>query len=266
MSRMLSLALLLLVQPIIQQRAPVKERPAFRPVFQVLQRAGPIDAPSAPPHSFSLDGETFVVQSDGRGRRKPRGGRAQPFRLPVPKDCMIDMIAEMWYGKRSGDLLLAYELSDGEFGTASFVRLDGRTLEPRWTAEVPGGNIGPPLVEGAHVYVTAIGFIGRLNLQTGQYAWRHSDLYQPFNRARGGDHFNAFLLPIVRKKEVLFVESGSGGQDRDGVAVIKAVRVKKQNGGILSIDRLPPAVASALSNGTHPAYRSLKYLPYGGQE
>jgi hypothetical protein len=262
MDRMLGIIVLMLLHLLHLPWGWASKQPAegSRSALRVMQKAIPMDEPDAPAHSFVLGADSYVVQSVGRGQRRSSNAVPISFKLPTPSN---DWIEHLWYSKHNDGLLLMYQHGDGETGTASFTRLDERSLKAVWTASVPGFNVGPALIEGAHVHLTAIGFIGRLNLQTGKYAWKHANLYEPLDKPKKqGNYFNAFLLPIVRHDEVVFVENGSHGADQHGVAIIKAIRVNKRTGRINSISRLQPAVAGALSSGTHPAYRDLGYSPH----
>ncbi len=62
---------------------------------------------------------------------------------------------------------------------------------------MPGFNVGEGLVEDDHLYLTAFGFVGKLNVLTCQYAWRHTNLYDEGRDLYGDGRFNSFKRPIV---------------------------------------------------------------------
>jgi hypothetical protein len=95
----------------------------------------------------------------------------------------------------------------------------------KWKRVIPGFNVGQGLLDGAFAYVTGIGFVGKVNLKSGAYAWRHADLYGQANSA-----FNIFALPEVEGNVVIFREAEH--YLRKKVAVI---RVQRHTGKIISI-------------------------------
>ena len=95
----------------------------------------------------------------------------------------------------------------------------------KWKREIPAFNIGQGLIEDGNAYVTGIGFIGKLNLASGAYAWRHDDLYIE-------DAFNSFELPEITGDVVLFKESESHYRTR-----VASIQVEKGSGRIINISR-----------------------------
>lgn len=127
------------------------------------------------------------------------------------------------------DLMLAYTVSDGEYKTSYVSRIDGQTLEPVWNAIVPAFNMGVPAIQKQYIYVTSIGFIGKINVETGEYVWKHEDLWQ---RNDGG--YNSFALPILNGEQVIFEEHPDAGAFYGRQA--KRIIVNSSNGEILYID------------------------------
>ena len=69
-------------------------------------------------------------------------------------------------------------------------------------------------MEGDDLYLTALGFIAKLNLTTGRYAWVHKDLY-------ADGRFNAFKRPVVGDAVVTFTDGANTitVEKRSGVLV-----------------------------------------------
>ena len=76
-------------------------------------------------------------------------------------------------------------------------------------------------MEGRYAYLTAIGFVGKVDLTSGAYVWRHDKLY------RRDGAFNSFELPEIQGDKVLFRESVDVGQRQPEV-----IRVRKSSGKI----------------------------------
>jgi hypothetical protein len=117
-------------------------------------------------------------------------------------------------------------VNDGGSGAGFAVRLEQPSMRARWKAEFPAFNVGQPLRDGAHLYLTGIGFVAKLDLRTGLYVWRHRRLY---GRAGAGT-FNSFEPPEISGDAVLFREKATGG------VAPKTLRVDRKSGKILGIE------------------------------
>ena len=135
-----------------------------------------------------------IRAADGSGTFST-GGRERPMRLPLPEGGLVEgLYVCAW----RGDLVAVYAVTDGDSGWGHATRLDGRTLAPRWVAPVAGFNVGEPLLTAGHLYVGAIGVVGKLDLDTGKYAWEHHGLY------RSVGAYESFLRPRIENGHVLF--------------------------------------------------------------
>jgi hypothetical protein len=115
----------------------------------------------------------------------------------------------VYFAEYENDLLLTCIVSDGLYGAGFITRLDGRTLAMKWKRSIPAFNVGRSLIEDDHAYVTAIGFVGKVNLKSGAFAWKHGDLYTSARRndgSYGDSNFNSFERPKVEGDSVLFTE------------------------------------------------------------
>ncbi len=145
---------------------------------------------------FSASGFQYSVTADGRGVRSASARAPQRFRLRLDRGAWIE---RLWYLPVGHDIVLIYEDTDGEEGAATVVRLTGDTLRARWSAHIPGFNTGEAAMDQDHLYVTAIGFIAKLNLSSGRYAWSHTGLY-------ADGRFNSFKRPDVGDAIVRFTD------------------------------------------------------------
>lgn len=172
---------------------------------------------------FSTARFKYEVSKEGRGKRTGGNVPAGNFNLRLEsKDYLERAIYHAEYG---GGLLLICEVSDGIYGSGFIARLDGHTLRMKWKRIIPAFNLGPGLIEGQYAYVTGIGFIGKVNLESGAYVWRHEDLYGRDNAA-----FNSFELPVISGNTVIFRESENYMRKR-----VASIRVRKHNGRIISL-------------------------------
>ena len=171
---------------------------------------------------FSIGDYLYRIAENGKGRRTSNE-KSLSFNLRIqPNDYLT---RELYYLQHKGDLLIICEVSDEESGMGIIARLDGATLRMKWKRIIPGFNVGQGLLDGAFAYVTGIGFVGKVNLKTGAYEWRHTDLYGQANSA-----FNAFALPKVERNVVVFREAAHYLRKKTAV-----IRVQRHKGKIISI-------------------------------
>ncbi len=183
---------------------------------------------------FALSDGIYQLERDGRGLRV-NADAAQPFKLDWQDTASMAMEL-LLVRTLAGDVLLAFQITDGESGAATVTRLERRTLRQRWHAHIPSFNIGPPLIDGNAAYVSAMGFVGRVNLETGVYDWSVRDLYD-----YQSGHFNVIDSIAIRGDTVAFASSGSSGSTRSR----RLLLFHRENGALLArrevgIDRHPP--------------------------
>ena len=177
---------------------------------------------------FSASGHNYKILRNGRGKRTGGEVAARPFNLRLTKDDYLSRV--IYYAEYQGDLLLTCEISDGESGAGFITRLDGRTLRMKWKRWIYGFNVGQGLIEDRYAYITAIGFLGKVDLRSGAYVWRHRNLYQVGENS--DDAFNSFELPEIKGDTVLFTEAEIHYRTK-----VATVQVNKLNGKVIKIHR-----------------------------
>lgn len=194
----------------------------------LFEKATPIPEPPpgvyAEPDAFEFEqsGYRYRVAANGAGRRT-KGDAVRRFNLRLAGG---DRITRLYFSGHEGNVLLVGEVSDGESGAGFVARLEQPSMRALWKAELPAFNVGPPLREGPHLYLTAVGFVAKLDLETGQFVWRNGRLY-----GRGGrGTFNSFVRPEVGGGAVLFREVPADSRPA------KTLRVDRKTGKILSIE------------------------------
>lgn len=181
---------------------------------------GATAAPEA--FEFELSGFRYRVARNGAGRRT-KDGAARLFNLQLEGD---DWIERVYFSEYDGNVLLVCGVRDAETGAGLVARLEQPSMRALWKAELPAFNVGQPLRDGAHLYLTGIGFVAKLDLRTGQFLWRHRRLH---GRAGEGT-FSAFAPPELSGDAVIFREQAEGGRPP------RAVRVHRKTGKLLGIE------------------------------
>lgn len=191
------------------------------PASQTFQKAGEVPAGAPRAFEFGLSGFSYHVAPNGNGRRE--GGRVvQRFNLRLE---LGEEITRVYFSKYEADLLLVCEVAYGDGGRAFVARLEQPSMRARWKQRVPGYNVAAAR-EGDALYLAAAGFVGRLNLASGAYLWKHADI----SKADGPPAFEGFELPEVRGDTVSFREAAVAGR------AAKTILVNKKTGKIIRIE------------------------------
>ncbi len=154
--------------------------------------------PGDPPEriSFNLDGLEFEMSADGVGMATYPDKKEKRFSVPVNEHYTIRFLS---FAKIHDDIFLLYEVSDSEGAGNKLSRLSGRTLELEWSIHIPAFNAGEPLWDGRYLYVTGIGFVGKVDISLGSYVWKHDGLYE-----RHTNRFNSFSVPEKADSRMIF--------------------------------------------------------------
>ena len=107
----------------------------------------------------------------------------------------------------AGDLLLHSEVSNGPDGAGVLYRIDGKTFKEKWRAPITSFNLSAGLIEGENAYVTAHGFVGKVDLKTGKFIWKHNDLYRKFTPDGA---FNVIETGKIDGNNIIFEELREG--------------------------------------------------------
>jgi hypothetical protein len=175
---------------------------AFAQPFQQAASHGkdPIE-----PDSFSFaDGpRSCRVTAAGAALCRRHGSRDWPFRLPT-SDGRIDAL---YFFRHGDDLLIAYELTDGEGGWAQIVRVARGANHAAWRFHVHGLNMATPLVSEDSIFVAALAFVARINVYTGWPDWQ-------LERAYVGGGYEIPEITLSGKHVVVHSRDGSSNKTK----------------------------------------------------
>jgi hypothetical protein len=202
------------------------------PEFRRASKASAGSAPDAAAFEFEEGGFKYHVVANGNGRRT-KGERVRRFNLRLDGR---DYVEGLRFAVYEGDLLLVCELYDGEERTGLVTLLEQPSMRALWSRPVPAAEVGEPLRDGHSLYLTAFGFVARLDLRTGEYVWHHEELDGAPARpeaardaANAARPFNSFETPALARDAVLFRERPVYNPPRTLV-------VDRKTGKILRID------------------------------
>jgi len=179
----------------------------------------PAGAPKA--FEFELSDFSYHVGANGNGRREG-GGLTRRFNLRLDSG---EAITHVYFSKYAGDILLVCEVAYGDGERAFVARLEQPSMRARWKQRVPGKGVAAAR-EADALYLAAMGFVGRLDLRSGAYLWKHDDI----SKTNGPPAFESFELPELRGDTVSFKEAGVTGR------AAKTIVVNKKTGKIIRVE------------------------------
>jgi hypothetical protein len=169
--------------------------------------------------NFSSSGSKYKIKADGSGVRESANLKPIKFNLKIASSDFIESLSFLDF---EDTILIIASITDNEGSNGSVYSLKKNNSQVKWVANIPGFNIGDVTIEDNYAYITAIGFISKLDLRSGKYSWKHLNLYQN-NRA-----FGFFDRPEIQGKVVIF-----RGVSTDGTAP-KNIVVDKISGKIIA--------------------------------
>lgn len=167
---------------------------------------GYVTESASPPYEFRVRfypfGWHLTMDHAGKGELlNTQSKEKKIFRIPLENQ---DWIEKFYYCFYKNDFIFLYEVTSGPEGAARIVRIDHKTLKEKWIKQIPAFNLGPPLKIKNTAFLTGIGFVGRLNLDNGDFDWMHDKLH-----GSGGiqDSINSFGEPFTINNVIVFPES-----------------------------------------------------------
>jgi hypothetical protein len=124
------------------------------------------------------------------------------------------------------DLLLFCEMSDSDNGTSDMFRINLTNKKIKWKSNLNGFNLSQPAIRTNCAYITVIGSIGKLDLETGKFIYVESNLYD-----RERTSFNNFDTILFRGNKTIFIAKRPLNSMVDTVIVdekTKKMTIKKQ--------------------------------------
>jgi hypothetical protein len=216
--RIAAIVFMVLIAAVVQARGQDTERPpsAEQRNFEAVGRIG--DPGYRSFFMFKTEGGGYTIRADGYAESSSGKARPRNFSLPLGRN---GHMVKFYFLEYEGDLLLVYEASDEEFGWGYLLRLNQKTLKPKWAAPINGFNIGPATLEASYAYLSAANLFAKIDLQTGKYVWQEQDPQKQYALS-----FSGFRLPLIDGQRVLFLEDRSKG---------KTVELDKASGKILNV-------------------------------
>jgi outer membrane protein assembly factor BamB len=169
------------------------------------------DSIYASAHSFLWRAKHYKINARGV-MSVSNGSKNQQYRIRFSTQ-KTDVIEKLMVTEYQTNLVLVGEVNNGGEGAGFILILNRSNLKQQWLTWIPAFNVGIPLVRGNYIYLSGIGFIGKLNLSTGRYIWKHDDLY------RKNEAFNNFATPVIEGTTIVFFGEGTSNKATNEIVV-----------------------------------------------
>jgi hypothetical protein len=174
---------------------------------------------------FNLISRNEEIEFDRLGlkRKKDTSYKISARDLSIAED---EHILQVLYADFEDDLILVFFKSNDESGNIIVSRIDFLKPLVKWKTELPSMNPSYGIIEGHYLYQAGIGFIAKINLESGTFAWKQGEIKDP----KTGDYFEFFNI-VLKKDIVVFLlneKEDEADKKRTGFCV------NKMNGKIIS--------------------------------
>ncbi|MDP4185447.1 MAG: hypothetical protein Q8862_09840 [Bacteroidota bacterium] len=124
-----------------------------------------------------------------------------------------DFIEDLYIYPINNDLVCFYSIADGDNGISEAKRIAPLQKKIIWATNIYAFNMSRPVIFGDNAYLSTIGFIGKLNINTGGYEWKFENLYQQ-------GKYNDFDEPIfLDNGNILFLSENLIKKSYDSILV-----------------------------------------------
>lgn len=181
---------------------------------------------------FCGKADDLSIDITASGTVTVRTPRQKTVRAKVPlwKDEYLEWT---WTKPYQGDVLIAFEASNGDAGRGGVCRFQFEPLTRKWCTRIYGFNVMASVGPDNSLYVGSIDFVGRIHAVDGKYVWQHRGLYKK------DPAFNSIGVPLIDNDTVAFPATAGTGPLPD-----RRLLVDRQTGAIKSIETMRVAERS----------------------
>lgn len=104
--------------------------------------------------------------------------------------------------------------TDYDGATSWIQKISKKPLKSTYIEQIQGFNLGLPIISMGFAYVNAFGFVGKIDLKTGVYAWKHSNLYDNEKYS-----FNSFDTVLLKQNTTEFISENYTNKKIEKVVV-----------------------------------------------
>ncbi|SMC84139.1 hypothetical protein [Moheibacter sediminis] len=142
----------------------------------------------------TLNNYEFIVYPTGEIDQKEKSKLIAKYKL------QSELTIEKAYLQFYKDNLIVYYTENAAGDAASFVEsINRKTQINNWKLYAYAFNLGQPVIENNAVYISTLGFVGKVDLDNGKYLWKNEELYSDEIK------FNQCDSIIFNDNDVIFI-------------------------------------------------------------
>jgi len=107
--------------------------------------------------------------------------------------------------------------TDYESSSSWIQKINNNSFNNIYTEPIQGFNLGSPLIKQGKAFLTAMGYVAKLDLESGKYDWAHPNLYDKTNES-----FNNFDSIVLRNGRVVFLSNNNLSGKTDSIIADEA--------------------------------------------
>lgn len=167
--------------------------------------------------------EEIEFDCSGLKRKKDRFYKISARDLSISED---EYILQVFYANFEDDLILVFFKSNDESGNIIVCRIDFLKPLVKWKTELPSMNPSNGIIEDQFLFQAGVGFISKINLDSGLCDWRQGEIKDPGT----GDYFEFRTVSLKEHIVAFFLDDEENESKKDK----KGIDVNKKNGKIIS--------------------------------
>lgn len=138
----------------------------------------------------TLNDEKFLITPEGKVKKKDG-----TLFFNIHCDNLIE---QLYFFRIDNDWVAVYEDTDMDCTGNVVERIDVKNNKSVWKVYAGGFNSSKPVRVDNNVYISTIGFVGKLDISTGKYQWQYDNLY------RDGKYNSFDETKFLNANEILF--------------------------------------------------------------
>jgi hypothetical protein len=167
--------------------------------------------------NISFNGDNLLINDKGLILKSDNS-------VYIDLECGDYSISKLYLNNYNGFVLTIIELTDLDNGWSIVELYDKEKNKKKWSIDLCGFNLGCPIIKNDKLFLSTIGCIAKLDLETGEYCWKFDDLYSE-------GKYNSFDTIIVKSNNQVIFESKRSFSD-----IIDRIVIDDAKGKIIKMD------------------------------
>jgi hypothetical protein len=130
-------------------------------------------------------------------------------------------IRKIFFQPTGENLVVFYEYSDADGGGSMAKKISAGQNKIIWETPIFAFNMAVPAIRGDFAYLSTMGFVGKLNMTDGKYAWNFENIDKKYSSFNEPELLNDSVILFTRKIDPMIADS---------------ILVDDRNGKILKMD------------------------------